>query len=417
MRRKLKALTVLLALLPAWICWGQMIPDEFISYPKGRVSGLTGLTMIKTEDGELKPFWRFQLQPELNLDRIGIGLDLVFLYNPDVGIRAEDGEKWSELGDFLRMIRYFRYGRRGERVFLLYGALDNVFIGNGLIMGGYSNYDRRGLRLELNARAAGVEAVLNNVSKPSLFGGRGYIRPLLGMDLPLINKLTIGGTYITDVDPDPYEEGEEPFTVYGFDLGLPILRSKLMEVRLYDEAAFIKGHGSGNAVGIGFDLPMGARFRVEYRIFGEDFAPTPFNYLYEGIKSDPEREIESILNPEPLKGIFSLFAWGVPRMLFAWATFEDYDNETPRVQAEFIETGLIEKVSIRGRYTKIGIDGFKDIFDLDEKSAFTLKIGFQVIQPFEIVLVHDYRFRKKEDGEGYETIHKVSFELGVSMNY
>ena len=223
------------------ISWAQLIPDEFISYQKGRVSGLTGLTMIKDENGELKPFYRFQLQPELNLDKIGIGFDVVLLYNPDEGIRGEDGEKWDDLGDYLRMVRYLRYGHRRERIYFVYGALDNVFIGHGLIMGGYSNYDRRGLRLDLNSKIAGVETVLNNVSEPSLFGGRAYVRPLVGMDLPLIDRLTIGGTYITDVDPDLNKEDEEPFTVYGFDVSLPLLRNELAEVTLYewDEVAEI----------------------------------------------------------------------------------------------------------------------------------------------------------------------------------
>jgi hypothetical protein len=406
---------LLLALTLVGISWAQLIPDEFISYPKGKVSGLTGLTMIKGEDGELKPYYRFQLQPELNLDKIGIGFDLVFLYNPDEGIRGEDGERWDDLGDYLRMIRYFRYGHRRERIYFVYGALDNVFIGHGLIMGGYSNYDRRGLRLDLNSKVAGVETVLNNISEPSLFGGRAYIRPLVGMDLPLLDRLTLGGTYITDVDPDPGEEDEEPFTVYGFDVSLPLYRGKLAEVTLYDEAAFINKHGKGNATGLGFELPGGARLKVEYRMFGEDFAPTPFNYLYEQIKTTDG--VESILHEEGMKGIYSLFAWGLPRKLFTWATFEDYDNDIPRVQAEIIETGLIEKVSIRGRYTKLGIEDFRDIFDLDEKSAFTLKIGFEVFPPLELVLVHEYRFRKREEGEGYETIHKTSVEIGISMSY
>jgi len=397
------------------ISWAQLIPDEFISYQKGRVSGLTGLTMIKDENGELKPFYRFQLQPELNLDKIGIGFDVVLLYNPDEGIRGEDGEKWDDLGDYLRMVRYLRYGHRRERIYFVYGALDNVFIGHGLIMGGYSNYDRRGLRLDLNSKIAGVETVLNNVSEPSLFGGRAYVRPLVGMDLPLIDRLTIGGTYITDVDPDLNKEDEEPFTVYGFDVSLPLLRNELAEVTLYDEAAFINGHGRGNATGLGFELPMGARLKVEYRMFGEDFTPTPFNYLYERIKTTDG--VESILQEEGKKGIYSLFAWGLPRKVFTWASFEDYVGDIPKVQAEIIETGLIERVSIRGRYTKLGIENFKDTFDLDEKSAFTLKIGFEVFPPLELVLVHEYRFRQREDGEGYETIHKTSFELGISMNY
>ena len=55
---------------------------------------------------------------------------------------------------------------------------------------------------------------------------------------------------------------------------------------------------------------------------------------------------------------------GFASKVFAWASFEDYVGDIPKVQAEIIETGLIEKVPIRGRYTKLGIEDFKDIFDL-----------------------------------------------------
>jgi len=74
-------------------------------------------------------------------------------------------------------------------------------------------------------------------------------------------------------------------------------------------------------------------------------------------------------------------------------------------------------MSLRGLYIKRGIEDFKDIFDLDEKSAFTVRIGFEVLPPLELAVLREFRFREREDGEGFETISKTSFELGVNVRF
>jgi len=87
-------------------------------------TGYTGLTVI-----DAIPFYRIALTPNLDLGKIGVGLDLVFLYNPDEGFRAEDGEKWDSVSDYLRAIRYVRYGHLRDPIYARYGALDHVSLG------------------------------------------------------------------------------------------------------------------------------------------------------------------------------------------------------------------------------------------------------------------------------------------------
>ena len=46
-------------------------------------------------------------------------------------------------------------------------------------MSGYSNYDRRGLRLNLRNpdNRYGIETVVNDIGNPEIFGGRAFLRP------------------------------------------------------------------------------------------------------------------------------------------------------------------------------------------------------------------------------------------------
>ena len=101
-----------------------------------------GLTFI---DGDA--YVQVQLQPDIPLGKIGIGLDLIFLYNPyadstEPQILAEDGESWDSPSTWLRLIRYIRYGQPYDPFHLRFGELDYLTIGHGSIMSGYSNYDR-----------------------------------------------------------------------------------------------------------------------------------------------------------------------------------------------------------------------------------------------------------------------------------
>ena len=76
-------------------------PDpEQMAMRRGELSGL-GFTFINGE-----PFLRFQLQPEIDLGKVGFGLGLVLLYSSsDDGehtILAEDGETWDDISTILR---------------------------------------------------------------------------------------------------------------------------------------------------------------------------------------------------------------------------------------------------------------------------------------------------------------------------
>ncbi|MEE3193688.1 MAG: hypothetical protein VX289_04135, partial [Candidatus Poribacteria bacterium] len=253
--------------------------------------GLTGggFTWI---DGT--PYFRTQLQPEATFGKIGIGLDLVLLLgnvtNEETGenefkVLAENGEEWNSLSNYLRALRFIRYGQPAEPFYAHFGAFDYITIGHGFIMSGYSNHDRRGLRL--NARLQnkfGIETVINDIGNPSVLGGRVYYRPL--------GRFELGGTYLTDTNPNldnDLKTEEDPLVAMGVDIGIPIMSSDALQIDLYNDLVFLntkigsndkKELARGSASGIGLSA-FKSIFKLEYRIFGKEFIPTIFDHNYD----------------------------------------------------------------------------------------------------------------------------------------
>ena len=222
-----------------------------------RTSGLYGggLTFINGDT-----YVQLQLQPDIPLGKIGIGLDLILLYNPyaegaEPQILAEDGESWDSPSTWLRLARYIRYGQPYDPFYLRFGELDYLTIGHGSIMSGYSNYDRRGLRLNFRSseNRSGFETMLNDIGNPTIFGGRVFLRPFQReknnntptrdvkqrQTLPLWTKFELGATYLTDINPNLQEDGEEPLTALGLDVGFPIFETSTFRLDLYDDIAFL----------------------------------------------------------------------------------------------------------------------------------------------------------------------------------
>ena len=431
-------------------------PDpEQMALRSGELSGL-GFTFINGE-----PFLRFQLQPEIDLGKVGFGLGLVLLYSSSADdehtILAEDGETWDDISTVLRVVRYVRYGHLSESFYTRFGALDYATIGHGFIMAGYSNYDRRGLRLNLSTetKKAGVETIINDIGAPTVFGGRLFVRPLQQEEggIPLLNSLEFGVTYLTDIEPDPMliPDGD-PLIALGVDIGFPLVHNKSLRLDIYDDVAFLNTKPGtkadeideitdvaiGNAIGIGVSLSQ-ALFKVEYRTFGARFYPTIFDYTYDaakGIAPDFLGMEEDEGEDQARRGYFSMIAVRPVPQVNLIATFEDYTNTEPKLYAGITESGIAERTSFRAFYVKRNIgepdpgfpekEGskdpsfFEDLFRLDSKSAFIVRIGYEIFSRFEVAVLREYRFRRVEDAAGeahFEPIQKTSVEAGFRLNF
>jgi hypothetical protein len=344
-------------------------------------------------------------------------------------------------------------------------------------MSGYSNYDRRGLRLNLRKsnNRYGVETVVNDLGRPIIFGGRLFYRPFLREENNnLLTRFELGGTYLTDIDPNPQVVGEDPLTALGVDAGFPIIERSTFRVDLYNDFAVLNtlspkpedmseepeepletemteqkpgtrlesgpigGETTaattkfawGNAVGVGFALPK-VSFKLEYRVFGEGYIPSVFDYTYESAKLlSPESDMPDFLdletNNQQRRGFFSQFIWKPGAHLHFFGTFEDYNTSSPKLYMVVAESGLVPRLRVQALYTKRDIgegdetNFFADLFNLNEKSAFRLEIGYEVYPPIETIVTREYRFRRVETADGvsqFEPIHKTSFMVGIKTDF
>ena len=438
-------------------------PDlEKLAMGSGGLTG-GGLSFI---DGD--PFVRFQVQPDIGIGKVGFGLGFVLLYNPEAGegenqILAEDAEYWDNPGTMLRAVRYVRYAQPRDPFYARLGELSFVTIGRGLVMSGYSNYDRRGMsaNLRTESRRIGVESVVNDLVNPRIFGGRLFIRPLQGIiTASILSGLELGATYLTDITPDiiPDDEApgkektidEEPLIALSADVGFPLIESDLFRLDLYDELAFLNTQSSldhlaeseppsGNAIGIGLTFPS-SLFKFEYRTFNEGFVPTVFDYSYQASAVDSVPVFLG-LGPDVDKGkarfgYFSMFAWQPIPMLHLLGAFEDYNISYPKLYAGITESGIIQKMAFRAFYAKRDLGEpdnrypdapgsedpsiFEDLFRLDEKSALIVRVEYELYRPIVIAIVREFRFRQREEADGvtdFETIQKTTIEVGLNLQF
>ena len=296
------------------------------------MNGAVGAAVI---DGETYQF--FSLRPDIHFGKWGIGLDLSLYFDAEGNLREED---WDSGADAIDKIYYLRYGLPGDPFHARVGSLDNVTLGFGMIMRRYSNaiewpqVRRIGLHTGGHGEHLGFEFLVNNfreIQDPGLVAARATYETRLG--LPLVAGATAafdGNLYLgakdTDDDgvPNAFDQfpnrndgdaitylqglltpnqidqlimsGDIPdilhpapnigdlkqnVAIWGVDVGVPIIRSKRMNLWVYTQMAQIVDFGRGYSVpGVTFNLgPF--RAGAEYRIFEKEFMPEFFNLGYE----------------------------------------------------------------------------------------------------------------------------------------
>ena len=261
--------------------------------------------------------------------------------------------------------------------------------------------------------------------------------------------MDINPNQIPDDAEMPETIDEDPLMALGADVGFPLIHNKSLRLDIYNDVAFLNTKLSeakpgqpetamGNATGIGLSLSQ-ALFKVEYRIFGEGFYPTIFDYTYDaakGVGPDFLGLDEENGEDQTRRGYFSMIAVrALPQVDFI-ATFEDYTTAEPKLYVGITESGISDRLSFRAFYVKRNIgepdpgfpekagsedpDFVQDLFRLDSKSAFALRIGYEIFPRFEVAMLREYRFQQVANAAGeihFEPIHKTSVEVGFRLNF
>jgi hypothetical protein len=365
-----------------------------------------GLGMT-TVDG--KPWPYVALGADIPIWKFGVFLDLeLFLTNKwklsDKGWDFKDNTSEA----ILRKIRYIRYGQENEPLFVKFGGLSNVTLGYGMIVDRFTN-----MLHYPGEKLLGLQVYVNDVSpigltvqtlisdfaemgdEGGLYAARLAAHPLKTSELFLLDGLSIGAMYAIDANVyaptrkwtasgddsialDSLRKSTRSFALYGFDVGLPIIKTDLLGVDIYGQSAFRTDGVEGWGIGVpGVALRFWELFgNIEFRTVGGRFTPGfgyfDTYYLDErysrggdgAMSSKDESQIGVSLN-----GILGRLGLNVFDVLTLGGTYQymagEYDDGSPAVNRYYEATATLGET----------IMNFVPVFDLAEAYIRNADIG------------------------------------------
>ncbi len=408
-------------------------------------------------------FISFNPRFDLNLGLFGLGLQIpINLRVIDLNPKTDDNldplrkEDWDEPAEFLKFIRYVRFGNKRDFVYVRVGELIAT-IGHGTIMHRYVNNTdvdtfRTGLQVDLNTNYGGIETMISdigffdpNYADSRLFGVRGYVKPVGFIDPEsVLNIFQIGATVVVDENA-PYEletetvtllthpmfpdgitqqravlddtgnfiiSDKRPAVVFGFDVEAEVLNNWMFELIPYMDINFMP-EGGDAGFHLGFNaalkLPLGLDFtiplRVEYRHFGARYSPTYFGSLYEqerlvygdgqsGVEAQPKlRAINDTTLTGGLNGWYGELAFDVGGYVQVGAIYEDFENSTGGILAMFVSVPALDFLQAKAYYARWDITDVVDIFNLDERSLMVAQLRMQI--PYVPILYFIARYTRQ----------------------
>lgn len=415
---------------------------------EGMLGGGFGMTWI---DGE--PHYSFHLFPEASFSNIGVGLDLKLEYDADGKLRTEN---FNEFSDYISIIRYVRYGYKGDPLYARLGALDYATLGHGTIMYLYNNspsYDNRktGLALDIDFTTFGIESVYSSFGEKGVMGLRGYTRPLQftdARDIPVLSNIEVGlsvasdfnenagvadGFYNPSTDEFTVTDDKGAVTIIGLDLGLPVIKTSKFSFELYADYNKILRFGSGTATGFiagfnGLGL-IDLRTKFERRINGKQYLPSYFNSLYE-IERFSVNQNTGIVNSKIQKldeDLPSSNGWYGELLISVLGTFDiigSYQrlDKNPDSGILHLETDIMPEgmpYVFRVGYDKVNIKDGGDVFKLDDRSYLFTEFGYKPMPYLIVSMVYHWTFTPVRDVDDniidYEPQKKI--EPRVSFVY
>lgn len=349
LRKKLVMFLATLAMLTCFFNAGAEMPGnsadsaDSVDSVDGEAGQTAGSIVLGATTLAGKNYQQIGFRLDLPLGKLGFGLDVQFLIDEEGNIREED---WDEFEDYIDMIYYIRWDRRGAPFYVKVGGLDYTYLGYSNIVNGYTNMinypDLKRIGMEMSFRTDRIdgEFFLNDFKElfeenaSVVYGarvayrvmGRIAIGATIAGDLNEFNGLrdSDGDDYADEVDRYPNDDAlateyeyyvqkrgisESAFgefvaigeydgtrrieiqkksdlrsdlTVWGVDVGYPIIDGETFSLDLYSAYSNIVDYGWGiTAPGLKASIGDFFSFSAEYRIQSEEFMFGYFNNTYE----------------------------------------------------------------------------------------------------------------------------------------
>lgn len=403
-----------------------------------------GMTSINGES-----YYLVSIQPDLAFGKFGVGLDIDFRFRSTDGVMKLRTEDWDQPYDYLRMIRYVRYGLKGDPIYARLGVLDYARLGHGFIMYYYRNnasYESRkvGIELDLDFRRFGVETMWSDVQGSALTGIRVYFRPLVSTSLekiPVIGGLEVGATAAADFHPDANKTwGDEQgliaaavdhgaMVITGADVGLPLVSAASFRSHLYVDVAAISGYGRGSAAGIDAEFsglgPFTVGGKYERRWAGERFLPAYFDGLYERQRYSPDTTVfmskaEALRHASGIDGYYGELIVSVLQTLHVFGGYQapaGVPNQG-RLHLECFTDEVLPAIMLSAGYDRSNIG---KVFKLDQNSIAYAEVGYKMVPWFVVSLRYIWTFveLRGPDGQlmGYADQRRVEPKVGFVVRF
>ena len=403
-----------------------------------------------------------RIQPEFTLGKFGIGLDIPILFDVKSGkIRTEEFE--NGVG-FLRMVRYFSYGKKKkDPVYIKFGDMTGEQLGYGAILGSYSNstsFERRkiGVSAEITIKeTVGLEALysdLNFDGSQKLLAVRPYYRPLGKTNIPVLKTIEFGASYVSD--KDNYEESSAGSTIasttftrtgnsaFGFDVGAFLIKNSMIQLTLDAQYATLEENsalasdvtnnpsnyntGATYSAGSGFATGIEAHFkfianvfhmnaRIERQWYGDNYIPQFFNFAYEINKDNRLRELVGAEKSEGIYGKLGTEILGLIKIDGELLLPDDLENSNRgAIVGINLQTKEIGKFSAKGKYVKAQLNDLGDAFSLDQRSLANLLVVYKLNKFVETGIDYQWTFAEKSDGS-FAAINQIRPYVGVSFKF
>jgi hypothetical protein len=365
------------------------------------------------EGGVQTTYQSLSLAPDIGIGPFGVGLAITLNYRFTGGANGNGQEfqvreaDWvptsfqSFLQIYLPKISYIRYGEKGQPLFLKFGSFEDGTLGDGFIVGNYSNTmflptDRHfGLAADLDGSLfkfpyVGVETFVGNLALLDLLGGRLYVRPLVSTSIPILKDIEFGFTGAVDTKPYAYTMGAytpKPIGVFGADIRLPLIYVKDTATMVaFTDLASIDGQSTGGMLGIGGKLFNFVTYGAQLRILGADFIANYFGATYDLFKSTQFDLIQKGGFSSASAGYFAsigtsflndkiVFNVGLDGPFSSTAT--DPLVKYPHLRGILsLADGVVPGISFNFTYDKKGIDTFASLIS-PENADINAQLNFQ----------------------------------------
>ncbi len=408
-----------------------------------------GAESINEGDSEVS-YQMLSIKPDFAFGKFGIGLDLTFHYRFDDGngnfdFREEDWTTSSDrsfLDIYLPIFQYIRYGHKGDSIYGKIGSIQDGTLGNGFIMGNYSNTnflpEQRmvGLAFDLDGKLfnfpyVGIETFAGNLAKMDVFGTRMYIRPLTSLDIPIIKDLQIGTTVAFDTEPDSlYDFTEidelttyspEAVSIYGVDFKQPIISNNAFSLALFGDIAFQSGDSNtntGSMIGVGGQLAKFINYGLNALFLSDNFMPFYFDSVYDLYRETKYEIYDGSVTVDGYNGWLASLGFSFLDGMFVFNTSVDgafnrvdgKETTYPHIRSVLVlGEGLLPGIFLDASYDKRYIEDWADLIDPDN-AVIGANINYKT-GPAVITLGYNLRY-VPEDGS-WDTTSKLSTSISL----